>query len=62
MVLPTLAIITSLAAAVLGIRAATYPVKATVSIGDDLRKQGRWSSWAALPQLFRSYSSRSIVY
>jgi hypothetical protein len=46
--LPYLAILTSVVAAVLGIRAATIPWRDTVDhMVADLRKQGRWSSWAA---------------
>ncbi|RWQ54660.1 hypothetical protein [Mesorhizobium sp.] len=46
--LPYLAIVTSLAAACLGIRAATISVRDSMDhFISDLQRQGRWAGWAA---------------
>ena len=47
--LPYAAIVSSLFAAGLGIRAATYPVRDQIDhMMPDIARQGRWASWAAV--------------
>jgi hypothetical protein len=49
MVLPILAIASSVVAAGLGIRAATVNVRDNIDeFMNDLKRQGRWASWAAV--------------
>jgi hypothetical protein len=49
MLIPYLSIATSLAAAGLGVRAATIPIRDSMDdMMSDIGRQGKWASWAAL--------------